>query len=121
MAALSATAVVVSASASTAILGEGKSASEKVRMSDDPKETAAAEAAFTVAPSVASTFTSGEGGVASVSVLAADATVVAVASSSARRRMHEIGRKIYARQWEGQPRSERDPCQLPCQRRPWRP
>ena len=50
------------------------------------KRTAAAEAAFAVAPSSASTFTSGEGGVASVP--AADAAV-AVASSATLRRMYE--------------------------------
>ena len=50
------------------------------------EETTAAEAAFAVAPSVASTFTSGEGGVASVPT--ADAAV-AMSSSAALWRMHE--------------------------------
>ena len=50
------------------------------------EETTAAEAAFAVAPSVASTFTSGEGGVASVPT--ADAAV-AMSPSAALWRMHE--------------------------------
>ena len=54
--------------------------------SDDTKETAAAEVACAVAPSVASTLTPGDGGVASVWV--ADAAV-AVVSSEVRRRMYK--------------------------------
>ena len=61
-------------------------AGEGTLMPDDTTETVAAEAAFTVAPSLASTFTSGGRGVANVSVVDA---AVAAASSAARRRMYE--------------------------------
>ena len=55
-------------------------------VSDDRRGTAAPEAASAAAPSVASMFTSGEGGVATASVADVAAAVV---SSATRRRMHE--------------------------------
>ena len=75
----------VAAADAVGIVASSAAGGEKTLMSDDQKETAVAEAAFAVAPSVAPTFTSGEGGVASVS--ATDAAV-AVASPAARRRMY---------------------------------
>ena len=62
------------------------STGEKVPLSDDRNETAAAEAALAVAPSLTPTSPSGEGGVANVS--AADAAA-AVAPSATLRRMYE--------------------------------
>ena len=59
----------------------------------------------TVAPSLTSMFTSGEGGVASVS--AADAAV-AVASSAARRRMYERKEDMCNRE-----------CEMSCGSPPW--
>ena len=59
---------------------------EKTLLPDDPREAAAVESAFAVAPSLAATSTSREGGAASVP--AVDAAVVA-ALSAMLRRMYE--------------------------------
>ena len=59
---------------------------EKTLLPDDPREAAAVESAFAVAPSLAATSTSGEGGVASVPAVDA---AVAAASSAILRRMYE--------------------------------
>ena len=79
-------AVRVAAAEAVGIVVSSAVCGEKTLMSDDPKETAVAEVACAVAPSMASTFTSGGGGVANVSV--AD-VAVAVASSATLRRMYE--------------------------------
>ena len=86
---------------------------EETLLPDDPREAAAVESAFAVAPSLAATSTSGEGGAASVP--AADAAVVAALSATLRR-MYE--RKEDMRPAVGGGESEPDPCPPPCQRRP---